>query len=218
VLEVDLVHDSGSRRDHSELVKGALAPAQELVALPVSLILQVDIALEGVRTAGHVRDHRVVDDQFCRRQRIHHLRVAAQGRDCLAHRGQIDHAGHPGEILHDHPSRGELDLCGRCGLGVPAGERFDVLGRDMRTSSVRFESQQVLQQHLQAVGQSAPLRAEPLVQLGQPEHLVAGIPDGQRAAGAEAVGAGCCVGHGLLLSEGQAGALNRDSTSAHPPV
>ena len=49
VLDVDLVHDAGARRDDLELVEGGLAPAQELVALAVALVLDLDVALEGVR-------------------------------------------------------------------------------------------------------------------------------------------------------------------------
>ena len=57
VLEIDLVHDPGAGWHHSELVEGALAPPQELVSLPVSLVLQLDVALEGVRAGEHVSDH-----------------------------------------------------------------------------------------------------------------------------------------------------------------
>ena len=49
VLDVDLVHDAGARRHHLEVVEGALAPAQELVALAVALVLDLDVALERVR-------------------------------------------------------------------------------------------------------------------------------------------------------------------------
>ena len=48
VLDVDLVHDAGARRHDLEVVERALAPAQELVALAVALVLEVDVALEGV--------------------------------------------------------------------------------------------------------------------------------------------------------------------------
>ena len=47
VLDVDLVHDAGARGDDLEVAEGALAPAQELVALAVALVLDLDVALEG---------------------------------------------------------------------------------------------------------------------------------------------------------------------------
>ena len=95
VLDVDLVHDAGARRHHLEVVEGALAPAQELVALAVAGVLDVDVALEGAGVAEHVDDHRVVDHHFGRRQRVHLLGIAAEVADRLAHGGEVDDArGH----------------------------------------------------------------------------------------------------------------------------
>ncbi len=68
MLDVDLVHDAGTRWDDLELIEGPLPPAQELVALAVSLILQLDIPGEGVRPAEDIGDHRVVDDKLGRSQ------------------------------------------------------------------------------------------------------------------------------------------------------
>src|SRR5690606_36784297 len=45
VLDVDLVDDAGAGRDDLELVEDGLAPAQELVALVVALVLALDVAL-----------------------------------------------------------------------------------------------------------------------------------------------------------------------------
>ena len=39
-------------------------------------------------------------------------RVAAQRGQGVAHGGQVDHAGHAGEVLHEHPLGGEGDLGG----------------------------------------------------------------------------------------------------------
>ena len=47
VLEVDLVADAGARRDHPEAVEGPLGPAQQLVALEVALVLDVDVVSIG---------------------------------------------------------------------------------------------------------------------------------------------------------------------------
>ncbi len=49
VLDVHLVHDAGARRDDLEVVERGLAPAEELVALAVALVLDLHVALEGVR-------------------------------------------------------------------------------------------------------------------------------------------------------------------------
>jgi hypothetical protein len=46
VLDVDLVDDAGARRDDLEVVERRLAPAQELVALAVALVLELDVLRE----------------------------------------------------------------------------------------------------------------------------------------------------------------------------
>lgn len=179
VLDVDLVDDAGARGDDLELVEGGLAPAQELVALLVAAVLQLDVLGERLRGAELVGDDGVVDDQLGRRQRVDLRRVAAEGLDGLAHGGEVHDAGDAGEVLHDHAGRRELDLLAGLGLRVPVSERPDVVGGDVRAV---LGTEQVLQQDLQAVGKAG--RALDLVQLEDLVRLVAHL---QRAAGVEAV-------------------------------
>ena len=100
-------------RDDLEVVEGALAPAQELVALAVALVLDLDVALEGLGRAEDVGDDGVVDDHLGGRERVDLGRVAAEVGHRLAHGGEVDDAGHAGEVLHDHAGRRELDLLAR---------------------------------------------------------------------------------------------------------
>ena len=92
VLDVDLVHDAGAGRDDLEVVERRLAPAQELVALAVALVLELDVALERVGAAGDVDLHGVVDDQLGGGERVDPAGVAAELDDGLAHGGQVDDA------------------------------------------------------------------------------------------------------------------------------
>ena len=151
VLDVDLVDDAGAGRDDLELVERALAPAQELVALDVALVLELDVAGEGVRRAEQVGDDRVVDHEFGRRQRVDLRGVAAEVDDGLAHGGEVDDGRHAGEVLH-HDARGrELDLGVGLGVGPPVAERLDLRRRDVLAV---LGAQQVLEQHLQAERQA----------------------------------------------------------------
>ncbi len=179
VLDVDLVHDAGARRHHLEVVEGALTPAQELVALAVALVFDLDVALERVRCSEEVGDHRVVDDQVGRRQRIDLVGVAAQLADGLAHGGQVDDAGHPGEVLHDHPGGGELDLHARVGRGIPVRDGLDVVLGDV---GAVFGAQQILGEHLEAVRQflGAGHRVEAV-------DLVAVVPDLEGVSGSKRI-------------------------------
>ncbi len=179
VLDVDLVHDAGARRHDLELVERGLAPAQELVALAVALVFEIHVALERVRAAEHVGDDGVVDHQFGRGERVDLVRVAAKFGDGLAHGGQVDNAGHAGEVLHDDAAGRELDLGRWLGVRIPAGQGTDVVGSDIEAV---LGAQQVFQQDLQAVGQ-----VRGAVHRVQSEHLVGGVANGERAAGTEAV-------------------------------
>ncbi len=179
VLDVDLVDDAGARRDDLELVERGLAPAQELVALAVAAVLQLDVLRERLVGAELVRDDGVVDDQLGRREGVDLRRVAAQLLHGLTHGREVHHAGHAGEVLHDHTGRRELDLLRRLGLRVPGAEGADVVGGDVRAV---LGAEQILQQDLKAVGE--PGRALHLVQAEDLVRLVAHL---QRAAGVEAV-------------------------------
>ena len=179
VLEVHLVADAGVRRHDEEVVEGLLRPPQQLVTLLVAVELQVGVAPEGVGAAEDVGDDRVVDDQLGRDERVDPARVAAEVGHGVTHRDQIHHTGHPGEVLQQHPRRRELNLGAALGRRIPGAERVDLLGRHQRAVLV---AQQVLQQHLQAVGQ--PRRAVDPV---QPEHLVGQLADRQPLPGVETV-------------------------------
>ena len=132
VLEVDLVHDPGVRRDGLEALEGGLAPAQERVALLVALELLLGVDAERVAGAEDVDLHGVVDHQLDRHERVDLGRVAAEVGHRVAHRGEVDDAGHAREVLQ-HDARGrERDLLRRLGAVVPRGERLDVGGADAR--------------------------------------------------------------------------------------
>ncbi len=179
VFDVDLVHDAGAGRHHLEVVEGALAPAQELVALTVALVLDLDVALERIRGPEKVGDHGVVDHQIGRRQWIDLVGVAAEVADGLPHGGQVDDAWHTGEVLHDHPGGGELDLHARIGRRIPFRDRLDVLLGDI---GAVLGPEQVLGEHLEAVGEflGAWYRVQAV-------DLVALVPDGQRVAGSKRI-------------------------------
>ncbi len=147
VLDVDLVDDAHTGRDDLEVVEGGLAPAQELVALTVALVLDVHVALDGVFEAEGVDLHGVVDDKLSRGERVDLRRIAAEVLDGLAHGGEVDDAGHTGEVLHDDACRGELDLGARLSRGVPVGQCVDVVLGDV---GAVLGAEQVLQQHLEA--------------------------------------------------------------------
>ncbi len=143
-LEVDLVDDAAARRDGAEVGEAVLAPLEELVALGVALVLDVEVLQQRVGDPARDVDlDRVVDDEVDVDQRVGLLGIAAELDHRVAARGDVDDRGHAGEVLQDHPRRDEGDLAA-LGLGLPAGERGDVLVGDQEAVVV---AQRRLEQH-----------------------------------------------------------------------
>ena len=181
VLEVHLVHDAGVRRHDAEVLERVLAPAQEGVALLVALELDGRVLGEGVGRAEVIHLHRMVDDELGRRQRIDHLRLAAELDDGVAHRGEIDDGRHASEVLQNDARRRERDLAVGFGFRVPVGKRRDVGRGDVLAV---LEAQEVLEQDFQRIGQRLDRAFDGL----ETVDLVVRGTDGELLASAETVG------------------------------
>ena len=164
VLEIHLVDDAGVGRNDAKIVERVLAPAQERVALLVARELEIGVQLEGVGLAEVVDLHRVIDDELDRLQRVDAVGVAAEAHDAVAHRREIDHAGHAGEVLQQDARRHERDLRLRGALDVPARQRLDVGGLHGPAVLV---PQQILEQDLQRVRQPLDLGKSGSVERGE---------------------------------------------------
>ena len=185
VLEVDLVADPGRRRHDAEVVEGLPAPLEERVALAVAFELALGVDREGALVAEGVDLDRVVDHQVDVDQRVDLLRVAADLGHRVAHRRQVDHGRHAGEVLHQHPRR----LVGNLGAGLAAASQLAIAS----TSAARrrdpvLQTQHVLQQHLDRVGQTGDV--ETLLQRVEAEDLVGPATYVEGRTGAEGVETG----------------------------
>ena len=188
--------DAGAGRHDAEIVEGRLAPAQEPVALAVALIFELDVPGEGTLIAELVDHDRMVDDQVDRDQRIDLLGIAAERPHGVAHRGEVDHRRHAGEILHQHARRPEGDLAIALLRRQPGGHGADVVGGDR---ALVLAAQQVLEQHLQRVGQPRDVGETVLLGLGQAEIFIRLAADGEGAARFESIEGGC--GQDQLLKQ-----------------
>jgi len=145
VLEVHLVADAGPRWDDLEALEAALSPAQQLVALDVALVLDVDVVDERRRGSRALGDDRVVDDELDGHEGVDAASLTTERGQRVAHGSQIDHGGDAGEVLHEHALGGEGDLFGvvartgavRLGSLAPRGDRLDVAARTRSPSSWR---------------------------------------------------------------------------------
>ena len=196
IFEIDLVADAGAGRHDAEIVEGLLAPAQELVALAIALIFELDVLLEAERRAEAVDHHRVVDDEIDRHQRIDLLRIGAERGGRIAHRREIDHGGDAGEILHQHARRAVARSRARTSRSLShCGDRHDVLLGD---GDAVLEAQQILEHHLHRMRQLRHPRQAVLLGQRQREIGVGLVPDRQSGLGLEAVER---LGHGSACSK-----------------
>ena len=138
----------------------------------------------------------MVDDELDGDERVDLRGVATQPGQRVAHGGEVDDPGDAGEVLHQHPLRGQGDLMGgitgalpvALGIDPPGGHRRDVVGRDVGAVLV---AQQVLEDHLDRVGE--PVDVVPLGERRRldVEDLVGAPADGEAGPGAEGVGVRC---------------------------
>jgi len=189
VLEVHLVTDARPRRDDAEIAQRRLPPAQELIALEVPLILEVRVDQHRRIAAVFVDLHRMVDHEVHRLQRVDARRVAAERRNRVAHRGEVHHAGDPGEVLQQHARGAEGDFLLDLSLHVPRGQRLDVAFPDEAAVLV---AEEVFQQDPQRKREGPGARTRQPVDgvdavddVALPRHV-------ERGAGAK----GIDVGHG----------------------
>src|SRR5690625_4642302 len=88
MFEVDLVANARIGRYDHKIVEGLLGPAQKLVTLLISFELALGVEIKCGGGAKRVGDHRVVDDEFSRNQRVDRLGVSPESRHGGTHRDQ----------------------------------------------------------------------------------------------------------------------------------
>jgi hypothetical protein len=144
------VHDAGRRRHHAEVLERLGAPLEELVALAVALELELRVEAEGLRRA---EESTCTEWSITRSQGTSGLTFFTSPAEALHRRaqgGEVDHAGHPREVLQHHTAGVEGDLAVADRLRVVLHQRLDVrLGED----EVVEVTQARLEQHLDAVRQ-----------------------------------------------------------------
>ena len=187
VLEVDLVADAGVGRHDPEVVEGALAPPEELVALLVALELaarRCDANASGVPNRSTITEWSMTSSAG-----TSGLTAAGSPPNCsMASRiaARSTTAGHAGEVLHQDAGRGEGDLAVGSAGGVPVGERGDVVGGDRDAVLV---AEQVLEEDPERERQVGDVAD--VVERRQGVDAQAAVADRQFLTAAERVG-----GHG----------------------
>ena len=92
----------------------------------------------------------MVDDKIDRNQRIDLVGIAVERDHGVAHRGEIDHRRHAGEVLHQHArgAEGDFVLC-LAAIFDPGRDGLDVFLLD---AAPVFVAQQVFEHDLKREG------------------------------------------------------------------
>ncbi len=181
---------------HPQVAELTLSPTQQRVALAVALHLLFHVEAAGLGHAGVVHLHRVVDHQVDRHTRVDDRGVSPSAGHRRAHGRQVDHAGHAGEVLQQHPGRHEGELGAFGSGGVPVEEGQHVLFFHDALSAV---AQAVLQQHADGVRQPVQVTPGGRGQLAQPGHpgrapgQVDGLPGPEAACTAPPAAGPACT-------------------------
>ena len=146
-LQVDLMHDPVARRDHLDVLEGALRPLDEVEAVLVAPILDRAVLRERVRVeAAALHRQRMVDDQLHRHHRVDLRRIAALLGDRVAQAGQVDQRGLAEDVVADHARREPRE--------VEVAPALDQLRAGIASSIAGIAAaHQVLGMHARGVGQ-----------------------------------------------------------------
>ena len=153
-LQVDLVQDAGTRREDAHVAKRFAAPAQKFVALAVLCHLERHVVGQRARAAMRIHHDRMIDDEIDGDHRIDLAWITAQRLHRIAHCCHVPQQGDARGFRHHHARRTKTDFAvGRVlpVIGQPAGKRSQVVRRRL---AGRMLAQQVLQYHLDAMGQA----------------------------------------------------------------
>ena len=201
VLEIDLVADAHARGHDPEAVEGLLGPAQQLVALDVAVVLDVDVLVvrRAVPEASAMTEWSTTISTGTRGLILAGSPPSSDSASRMAARSTTP--GYSGQVLHEDPFRGQGDFGGigsahtvALRIDAPGGHRLDVGCGDGQAVLV---AQQVLQDDLDGVRQAGHVEA--VGEGPDPEDLVGGVADRQVATGTEGVGGGGGVGHTPIL-------------------
>src|SRR5690606_37317496 len=132
ILDIDLMHNTGSWWDNLKVIKRGLTPTQELIAFLVPLVFIFHISLKSVCCSRHIDNDRMVNDQFSRSQRINLVSVSTQLCYRFAHGCKVDNTGNTGEVLHDDAGGGELNFGVWFGIRIPVPKGSNMLLGDIR--------------------------------------------------------------------------------------
>lgn len=115
VLQVDLMDNTSSRRDDSQVLEGLGSPLKELEALLITFHFELLVDVQSRSGSKLIDLNGVINNQIDRDSGVDQVGISAQSLGGISHGRQIDDSRDSSEILKNDTSRLELNLSG--GLG-----------------------------------------------------------------------------------------------------
>ena len=94
VLEVDLMDNTGARRNNLEVVESLGAPLQELESLAITREFEALVAVTGITNTSCIDLDGVINDEIDGAERVDLAGVTTETLHSVAHGGKIDNSGH----------------------------------------------------------------------------------------------------------------------------
>ncbi|MNZ99518.1 hypothetical protein D3C78_1188480 [compost metagenome] len=105
ILQIHLMHDTGSWRNCTEVIESGLCPAKETVAFLVALKLHVHIVFQSVCRTESINHNRVVNYKVNGNERVDLFRISAGFLYGVTHSCQIYDYRNTGKVLKYDTSR-----------------------------------------------------------------------------------------------------------------
>ncbi len=145
-LQINLVQDAVTRRDHVDIFECLLGPVDEIEAVFVAAVFDGAVLVEGVGVeAAALHRKRMVDHELRRHHGIDQRRVAALQGDGVAQAGQVDQRGLAKNVMAHHAGREPWKVQ----VAAALDELLERIGQGGRIAAAH----QVLGQYARGVGQ-----------------------------------------------------------------
>ena len=170
LLQVNLVHDAVTGRNHVDVLERGLGPLDEVETVLVTTVFDGAVLGEGIRVeARSFHGQGVIDDQLGRHYRVDLGRISALLGNGITQAGQVDQRSLTEDVVADHARRvpGEVEVT------LALDQLFERIGQRIRLAAAH----QLLGQHARDVRQLGVGAGNDGI------HRLAGIEEVQLGAG-----------------------------------
>jgi hypothetical protein len=143
ILEVDLMNDSNSRRDHLEGLECLHAPFEKFIAFAIPLELDFHVPLKRVRAAPEINLNRMINDQVNGHERLDEGGIFTESSYRGTHCREVYEQWNPGKILEYDAGDDKRNLGRSLGCRLPVGKCTNVIFFDFFSVTIpknRFEN------------------------------------------------------------------------------